>query len=129
MKQKKIRVLMIAPGKEPDIVTLDNNLDALQKAVSIEAPSQGLIEIINLDSKTCLLCNEEGKLLGLEPNRRLLWHDIIVGVFYICGQSKDGELRSLSEERIRFWSHVFAEPEYFEDDEVEKALSTGFTIL
>ena len=128
MKQKKIRVLMIAPGKEPDIVTLDNNLDALQKAVSIDAPSQGLIEIITLDKKNCILCNEEGKLLGLEPNRRL-GYDILCGVFYICGQSKDGELRSLSEERIRFWSHVFAEPEYFEDDEVEKALSAGFTIL
>ena len=128
MKQKKIRVLMIAPGKEPDIVTLDNNLDALQKAVSIDAPSQGLIEIITLDKKNCILCNEEGKLIGLAPNRRL-GHDIIVGVFYICGQSKDGELRSLSEDRIRFWSHVFAEPEYFEADEVEKALSTGFTIL
>ena len=128
MKQKKIRVLMIAPGKEPDIVTLDNNLDALQKAVSIDAPSQGLIEIITLDKKNCILCNEEGKLIGLEPNRRL-GYDILCGVFYICGQSKDGELRSLSEERIRFWSHVFAEPEYFEDDEVEKALSAGFTIL
>ena len=128
MKQKKIRVLMIAPGKEPDIVTLDNNLDALQKAVSIDAPSQGLIEIITLDKKNCILCNEEGKLIGLEPNRRL-GYDILCGVFYICGQSKDGELRSLSEERIRFWSHVFAEPEYFEADEVEKALSTGFTIL
>ena len=128
MKQKKIRVLMIAPGKEPDIVTLDNNLDALQKAVSIDAPSQGLIEIITLDKKNCILCNEEGKLIGLEPNRRL-GYDIICGVFYICGQSKDGELRSLSEDRIRFWSHVFAEPEYFEADEVEKALSAGFTIL
>ncbi len=128
MKQKKIRVLMIAPGKEPDIVTLDNNLDALQKAVSIDAPSQGLIEIITLDNKNCILCNEEGKLIGLEANRRL-GYDILCGVFYICGQSKDGELRSLSEERIRFWSHVFAEPEYFEDDEVEKALSAGFTIL
>ena len=128
MKQKKIRVLMIAPGKKPDIVTLDNNLDALQKAVSIDAPSQGLIEIITLDKKNCILCNEEGKLIGLEPNRRL-GYDILCGVFYICGQSKDGELRSLSEERIRFWSHVFAEPEYFEADEVEKALSAGFTIL
>ena len=128
MKQKKIRVLMIAPGKKPDIVTLDNNLDSLQKAVSIDAPSQVLIEIITLDKKNCLICNEEGKLINLLPNRRL-GHDIICGTFYISGQSKDGELRSLSEERIRFWSHVFAEPEYFEDDEVEKALSTGFTIL
>lgn len=128
MKQKKIRVLMIAPGKEPDIVTLDNNLDALQKAVSIDAPSQGLIEIITLDKKNCILCNEEGKLIGLKPNRRL-GYDILCGVFYICGQSKDGELRSLSEDRIRFWSQIFAEPEYFEDDEVEKALSAEFTIL
>ena len=128
MKEKKIQALMIPPKAHPMEVTLQNQLDALQKAVSIDAPSQGLIEIITLDKKNCILCNEEGKLLGLEPNRRL-GHDIIVGVFYICGQSKDGELCSLSEDRIRFWSHVFAEPEYFEADEVEKALSAGFTIL
>ena len=35
MKQKEIKVLMVAPGEHPREVVLENNLDALQKAVSI----------------------------------------------------------------------------------------------
>ena len=35
MKQKEIKVLMVAPGEDPKEVVLENNLDALQKAVSI----------------------------------------------------------------------------------------------
>ena len=128
MKEKEITTVKVEPMKEPVIACLKNDLDSLQKAVSIGAPEQGLIEFVWLEDNVSILCNEEGKLIGLAPNRRL-GYDIIVGVFYICGQSKDGELRSLSEDRIRFWSHVFAEPEYFEADEVEKALSAGFTIL
>ena len=32
MKQKKIKVLMVEPGKHPIETELDNNLDSLQKA-------------------------------------------------------------------------------------------------
>ena len=35
MKQKEIRVLMVAPGEHPREVVLKNDLDSLQKAVSI----------------------------------------------------------------------------------------------
>ena len=42
-KENKIRVLMVEPGKHPQEHWLDNDLDSLQKAVSIDAPSQGLI--------------------------------------------------------------------------------------
>lgn len=66
MKQKEIRVLMVEPGKHPRVTVLKNDLDSLQKAVSIGADYQGLIEIISIGNGDCILCNEEGKLIGLD---------------------------------------------------------------
>lgn len=66
MKQKEIRVLMVEPGKHPKVTVLQNGLDSLQKAVSIGADYQGLIEIISIGNGDCILCNEEGKLIGLD---------------------------------------------------------------
>ena len=48
MKESKINALMVEPGKHPVITTLENDLDSLQKAVSIGASYQGLIEIITI---------------------------------------------------------------------------------
>ena len=64
---------------------------------------RGLIEIIPLNDDVCILCNEEAKLIGLEPNRRL-WSDVLCGVFYVTGQDDDGNLCSLSESNLIFSS-------------------------
>ena len=121
MKDPKIKVLMVEPHKLPKVTMLDRNLDALQKAVSIGAESQGLIEIIPLENNVCLLCNEEGKLIGLEGNRSL-GRDVIAGTFYICGDSKSGALCSLSEENIRKYTILFSLPETFTDEEVQACM-------
>lgn len=81
------------PKKAPEICLLKNELEFLQEAVSIGTDYTGLIEIINLDRGVCLLYNEEGKLIGLEPNRRL-YNDIICGVFYILGEDKEFKITS-----------------------------------
>lgn len=112
MKEKHIRVLKVAPLESPSVCSLENELLSLQKAVSIGADYVGLIEIIDLDEEVCLLCNEEGKLIGLAPNRRLE-NDIICGVFYVTGQDRAGNLISLSEDQIRHYSERFRDIEYF----------------
>ena len=86
MKQKEITVLMVAPGEHPKVVKLKDDLDSLQKAVSIGADYQRLIEFVSLRNGDCIMCNEEGKLIGLEGNRRL-WNDVIRGVFYILSEN------------------------------------------
>ena len=85
MKEQHIKALKIAPMERPEICYLENKLESLQKAVSIGAEYVELIEIIDLDERTCIVCNEEGKLINLMPNRRL-GDDIICGVSYIVGQ-------------------------------------------
>lgn len=97
----------------------------MQKAVSIGAGFQGLIEIISIGNGDCLLCNAEGKLIGLEGNRRL-GNDIIVGVFYIMSEDEDGNLVSLSERKIKYYTELFWEPEVFDRSDIEDTLFCRF---
>ena len=127
MKEKRIKVLKVEPGKAPEIVWLKNTLHELQKAVSIGADYVGLIEIINLSDKVCILCNEEAKLIGLEPNRRF-YGDILCGTFYVTGQTKDGQLASLPEEAFIVFEYLFAVPEVIPQEEVSDTMFTRFTI-
>ena len=112
MKQKEIKVLMVAPGEHPREIVLKNDLDALQKAVSIGCDYQGLIEVVSLEKGVCIICNEEGKLLGLEGNRRL-GGDILAGIFYVVGEDKCGNFVSLTEAQREHYSKHFWEPERF----------------
>lgn len=125
-KEKIIKVLKVAPGENPEVVELANNLDAVQKAVSIGMEGQGLIEIIELDEETVLLANEEGKVLNLPPNRRLGGNDIIAGVFYVTGQNKYGDLASLSEAGIEKYSKMFEEIPDISESEVFKSMVMRF---
>lgn len=117
MKARKIKVLKVAPGEHPQMVMLENDLDALQKAVSIGCDYQGLIEVLGLEKGVCIICNEEGKLLNLEGNRRLN-EDIIAGVFYVVGEDNCGNFVSLTEAQIERYSKRFWEPEVFLDGEI-----------
>lgn len=124
MEKKEITVLMVEPGKHPRVTTLGTKLDDLQKAVSIGADYQGLIEFVSLGNGDCIMCNEEGKLIGLEGNRRL-GNDILVGVFYIMSENEDGELLSLTEQKIKHYTSLFWEPETFDRAEIEAAIFFG----
>ena len=126
MNAKEIKVLMVEPGKHPKVVMLKDDLDSLQKAVSIGADYQGLIEFVSLGNGDCLMCNEEGKLIGLEGNRRL-GHDILVGVFYVMSENDEGELLSLTDEKIRYYSERFWEPESFTQEQLDATSAFGYT--
>lgn len=125
MDKKEIKVLMVEPGKHPKVTMLKDDLDSLQKAVSIGADYQGLIEIISIGNGDCLLCNEEGKLIGLEGNRRLE-NDIIVGVFYVLSEDSEGNLVSLTEQKIKCYTEMFWDPEYFDQTEIDATISCHF---
>lgn len=119
VNNKALRVLLVEPGAPPRATVIPHNLDGLQAAVG------GMIEIVDLDEKTCLVCNEEGKLLGLPGNRRV-GNDIIAGTFFLCGMDDDGNTVSLSEEQIEQYSKRFQEPEHYTDKQVQDALYFSF---
>ena len=124
----KITVLKVAPNCQPEVVTIQNDLRSLQEAVSIDAPYVGLIEIVWLDVETCITLNEEGKLLGLVPNRRL-GHDILCGTFYVMGQDEEGNLTSLSPAAMEKYQNIFATPEVIDAEEAKATIATMFYAL
>ena len=128
MKEKFIKVLKVEPHKRPEEALLENELSALQRAVSIGADYTGLIEVVSLDADTCIIANEEAKIINLEPNRRL-GHDVLCGVFYVAGQNKHGDFCSLSEKSMKAYAEQFAEPEDILDSEVVKTLITRFFLI
>ena len=95
--QRNLNVLYVEPNKLPEKRTIKNTLEDKQKLVN------GLIEYTYLrdSNDVAIVCNEEGKILGLPPNRDI-GHDVICGNFFIVGDDPElGEDRSLTEEQIK----------------------------
>ena len=117
MKEEKIKVLALIPMGLPKEIELDNTLEAMQKFVG------GLIECITLNdtgSEIALVCNDEGKLLGLPLNRCLhledsgAIYDVIAGTFFLCAAPPDSEhFESLTEEQLARYTERFRTPEFF----------------
>lgn len=99
---EQIRVLKVELGRPTEEITIPNTLEAFQAAVG------GYIEVLDLDSDAVLVCNEEGKLIGLPANRRI-GDDIIAGTFLVTG-SADGEFCSLSDEDAAHYAKEFEQP-------------------
>lgn len=98
---EQLRMLKFEPGKAPEEITMPNTLEAFQTAVG------GDIETLGLDSGAVLVCNEEGKLMGLPANRQV-GGDTIAGTFLIAG-SADGGFCSLSDEDAARYAREFAQ--------------------
>lgn len=107
-----IKVLKIEPGQPPVAKKIGNDLDALQTEVG------GLIECISFPNGCVAVCNEEGKLNGMPPNRRL-GADIICGPFFVCDTTRNGDFSSLSKSKIAEYSQLFAEAPAFSGEEPE----------
>ena len=61
---QKINILIVEPGKEPRPATVEDTLEAFQQIVG------GPIEAgCYLPQRVMLICNGEGKNMGLPPNR------------------------------------------------------------
>lgn len=112
MKANMIKVLKIEVGEAPQVKEIPNELDSLQEEVG------GLIECVYLDDGCLAIVNEEGKLNGMEPNRRL-GTAIICGPFFICGDTPEGDFASLSESEIQRYSQHFADVPEFTGKEPE----------
>ena len=100
-------ILIIEPEKAPFKATISGDLKSLQDIVG------GHIEAIYpYDDPVALVCNEEGKLIGLPLNRKIEDYDIIAGTFFICGLGLE-DFTSLSPELLDKYQKKFANPEIF----------------
>ena len=112
LKSRKTQVVLCEPGKPSCIIIIDNTLDSLQNAVggSIQA-------IYPFDDPVAIICNEEGKINGMELNRALRdedgrVYDILAGSFLVAGLGQE-DFNSLSHEYQEKYQKLFEHPEVF----------------
>ena len=77
-----MKVVRKKPGMPPEIVYVDNTLEALQKEVG------GYIQAVPFSTDCAIICNEEGKLIPLRPNLAFCG-DVLFGTILVVGV--DGE--------------------------------------
>ena len=108
-KEKEITGVLIEPNHIPKTITIENKLEALQQTVG------GLIECFDISENTTIICNEEGKINGMKPNRAIRTEgqiiDIIAGNMFVVNSNYEGEFCSLTDEQISEISEKFYYPE------------------
>lgn len=106
-----IRVLIIEPHRIPYESEIENTLEGQQGAV------EGLIQYIHNGDGTIIVANDDGKLIGMEGNRRIQG-DVLVGPVFIAGDTGE-DLCSLTDEQMAHYMERFFEPEEISVKEIQ----------
>ena len=94
-----MRVVIKKVGEPAKVAEIENTLEALQGIV------EGYIEVVAVGGEVLMICNEEGKLNGLEYNFKL-GNDFIVGnVLFV--QAKDEDFTDLSDSNVESIMNFF----------------------
>ena len=109
---EKMTVLVVEPMKEPYVKEIDPGLHALQAEVGGDIGAA-----YPFRDPVALVCNDEGKLIGLDLNRGLRdengeLYDIMAGTFLVVGLGEE-DFASLSPELAQKYMEHFRQPEQF----------------
>lgn len=119
---QNLKVVIVKPLLPPFVKEIDGSLESMQNIVG------GTIQAIYPfdNPEVALICNDDGKLIGLPLNRALRdksgdIYDIIVGTFFICSApATSEEFESLTYDQIKFYIDMFNEIEVFIFNKKEK---------
>ena len=110
--EKLQKIVLVEPNKTARIVEMNLTLENTQKTVG------GLIQAVYpFEDEVALVCNDEGKIIGLPLNRGLTdekgdIYDIVAGTFFICGLSEDN-FAGLTDEQADLYLKKFLHPQKF----------------
>ena len=109
---EKMTVLVVEPRKEPYLKEIDPGLHSLQAEVGGDIAAS-----YPFSDPVGLVCNDEGKLIGLELNRGLRdkdgnLYDIMAGTFLVVGLGEES-FASLPPELAQKYMEHFKQPEQF----------------
>ena len=111
----KISVLLVEPNKYPKMIEIDDTLEAMQAVVGGD-----IEEYMPFEDEVAIICNEEGKVNGLTPNRAVYEEnsremlDIICGKFFIAYAPFDAErFQSVLPDLAEKYREKFKYPERF----------------
>ena len=110
--EKGMTVVACYPGKTAQVIEIEGGLEGMQKFVG------GFIEAVYpFDDPVAIVCNEEGKLNGMKPNRALYTEDgemfdIVAGPMFVCGLGEEN-FASLQGELLEKYLDKYKHPEVF----------------
>ncbi|MBM6829634.1 antirestriction protein ArdA [Anaerotignum lactatifermentans] len=109
---EKMTVLVVEPMKEPYVKEIDPGLHSLQAEVGGD-----IATAYPFSDPVGLVCNDEGKLIGLELNRGLRdehgeIYDVMAGTFLVVGLGEES-FTSLTPEQVQKYTEHFKQPEQF----------------
>ena len=115
-----MRVVYVEPHVPAYEAEIQNTLADMQRAVG------GYIEAVYNSDGTVIVCNDEGKLIGMTGNRHIGdGTSVIAGPFFVC--RVDGEdFCSLTDAQIEKYLAKFAQPEDISDEEVKDDMGMDF---
>ena len=103
-----MRIIVVEGGKRPYEAELEHDLESMRRCVG------GNIEVVYEPGgrDAALICNDEGKLLGLPWNRALtddhgVPYDIVCGTFFVAGLKED-DFASLTEQQIEKYKDKYS---------------------
>ena len=103
-----MRIIVVEGGKRPYEMELEHDLESMRRCVG------GNIEVVYEPGgrDAALICNDEGKLLGLPWNRTLtddhgVPYDIVCGTFFVAGLKED-DFASLTEQQIEKYKDKYS---------------------
>ena len=111
---EKISVILVEPGRYPKLIEIEDTLEAMQSLVEGD-----IEEYMPFEDEVAIICNDEGKLLGLPLNRALRdekgrIYDIVAGTFFLCGAPEGSDrFESLTEEQASYFRKQFLYPQAF----------------
>lgn len=105
-------VLLIEPMKAPRPIQIEKGLEPLQQAVGGDIQA-----IYPFDDPVAIIVNDEGKIMGLKPNRALRDEDgkicdIMAGNALVVGLGEE-DFCGLSPKLMKKYSEYFEAPEKF----------------
>ena len=111
----KISVLLVEPNKYPKMIEIDDTLEVMQTVVGGD-----IEEYMPFEDEVAIICNEEGKITGMAPNRAVYEEnsremlDIICGKFFIVYAPFEAErFQSLPPDLAEKYREKFKYPERF----------------
>ena len=113
MNDNPMRILVVEPTKDPYVKEIDGSLERMRAIVG------GYIQAVEPfeDPNVLLVCNEDGKILGLPENRFLRDkdgrpYDIVRGTFFLA-QSSGESFCSLTDKQIQTYTRLYTREKLF----------------
>lgn len=118
-----MKIYVCEPEKQGYVADIPDTLESEQNVVG------GYIEAIYpFKNDLCLICNEEGKILG-EPLNRMLFvdmekqeklYDVVAGTFFVTRSNDDGENVDITDEDVAYLNSIIGAPQFITVEELRK---------